>query len=580
MWGCAQTQTEAPVRRLTPQEYNHTIRDLLGYAVDEDFVLPREAGTTPDAVWPWSFPGDVEIEGFEGMTAGQTSSAYLAEQYQQSAAHFAELALVAPAFWQCDRSQEPLDAACARASVHRFAERAWRRPLTGEQLSRLEAFHQDNVDQHGLDDGTRLTVTGVLLSPHFLFRVELDGPAHDGWERAEHLSYFLWDSMPDDALFAAAAAGELDSVEGVEAQARRMVEDPRTREMVVRFHDQWLGVDDIYEQNISADAYGEYYAHIFDVVLDDPDPQSAFPEQDLEETWSSALIGMRYGLHREYQRFVEETLFDRGGTLGDLLTDNHGYVVSFVSFTNQTVDTSELYGVTDTDHTGGDVLTETLDDSNLAYELTWTPVTFPSTQRSGLFTLGSVLWTHAHPVHPAPVLRGKNLLERLFCDDQGQPPPGAEDQAPTDSVEATGTNRERLHAVTSTGGCEACHDALNAAGFAFENYDSMGRWRDTDNGETVDASGVLETGDGTLSFTDAVDLMGQLATDEQVHRCYATQWTRYALGRLETDADADALDALQQDFVTSGGDVQELLVDIATSELFLGHRRVDTGEVP
>ncbi len=170
-------------------------------------------------------------------------------------------------------------------------------------------------------------------------------------------------------------------------------------------------------------------------------------------------------------------------------------------------------------------------------------------------------------VHPAPVIRGKEILSRLACQDFGSPPQGAEASLPPDMSEAEGTNRERTEVATSPAECAGCHEAINPPGFAFEHYDAMGIWRADDNGFPVDASGQLTLWEGeSFEFSDGVDLSRQLAESSQVHDCYALRLLRYATG-IQLEADAPGTEALSEAF--RGDDrITELLVAITTSDIF------------
>lgn len=563
--GCGGTGEpfDPPLRRLTPDEYNHTIRDLFGVAPDAAWPsLDGEPFADSGAPWPWRFPQDVAIHGFEGMADGQVASTYLIEQYQAAAEHFSRFALVAPAFWTCeDRTT------CAEPSLLRFATRAWRRPLTDDETARLVGFHQARVASEGVDNGTRLAVMAILQSPQFLYRLEAPVPAGDGqgavaldaFELASRLSYLLWDSMPDPELFEAAATGQLEGRAGVDKQVRRMIADPRARAAIVRFHKQWLGIDEVFANRASMQAYAPTYLSE-SVRLEG----GGLANEEFEEVWSSFLIAAHRSMAREAELFLERTLFDGPGRLSDLLTDHHGYATQF-----NDGDTFRLYGVTAADALPQKTVSESSDDGNLEYSFTYVPVTLPADQRSGVLTLGATLAARSHPVHPAPVLRGVFVLERLACENLGQPPDDAALQAPPDSVSADATNRERLEAITAVQPCSACHDRINPLGLAFENYDSLGGWRDQDHGQPVDASGVLRlTGEAEVPFDGAVELGRALASSDRVHDCYAQQWARYAFG-TEVAATDPTLAELQFRFKNRHkGKVLELIVDIATSDAF------------
>ena len=188
-------------------------------------------------MWPWRFPSEAGSGGFEGIAEGQAPSSYQVEELHLAAMHFAAFALVSPTFFACDRwaSLPPAEQeACGWASLRRFARRTYRRPLDAEEGRRLEAFWQVNAAAGPLDEAVALTVAGLLQTPTFHFRIEPRRPGGGAgarplsrWQLASRLSYFLWDSMPDEALFAAAEAGDLDTRAGIEAQARRMLDDPK-----------------------------------------------------------------------------------------------------------------------------------------------------------------------------------------------------------------------------------------------------------------------------------------------------------------------------------------------------------------
>jgi hypothetical protein len=581
--GPDQPSAERPLRLITPAEYNNTVRDLLGYGVVEDWP-----DTTPDGEalhvrpWPWAFPDEGGIDGFEGYAAGQFASQLTVEQHAEAAAHFASMAPDAPYFSTCGSWHDVADnelADCAWASVLRFAKRAWRRPLSDDENTRLEAFHDRNVEQWGPEDGTRVTVQGILLAPAFLYLLEY-GEEGEGdvvplssWEVASRLSYFLSDSLPDPDLFSAAEAGELLTVESIGSHARRLLAGRRGRQAVVHFHRQWLELDRVYGNNASVTTYGPLYAS---ELLDSANEDIL---QEGEQFWAGFVVGTRRAMDQEAQAFVEQVVFERGGTLADLLTESRGYATEVGIFGRSAWDanTALLYGVDASDVIDGPFFVYEYEDLILPYELFMSPVQLPASQRAGILTLGATLAGRAHPVHPSIVQRGLFVLERLGCQTLGQPPADAISSAEPDSEGLDGTNRGRLEALTADVACSACHDSINAAGSAFEHYDSLAGWRDEDGGSAVDASGSFELAGETFAFDGAVDLAAQLAVSRAVQDCYARHWTRYALGRREVPDEDDALATLQQSFADGGGDVQDLLVQIATSDLF---RHRYTGEAP
>ena len=573
-----------PPLALTPTEYNNTIADLLGFPRDgerwpprpalADTLSPRRAASKgvflpppPPPAWPWRFPSEPGANGFDGIVQGQNPSSYQVEELHLAAMHFASFALLSPTFFVCDdwaASSPPDRGRCAWASIDRFAARAWRRPLDPDERDRIAAFWRANVLAGRLDEAVALTVAGILQAPAFHFRIERDDAARGDpspWELATRLSYFLWDSMPDAELFAAAAAGELSTREEVEAQARRMLEDPKARPAVVHFHNQWLGTDQVLRIAPARRAFGPLFGI-------EPELETA---RDDDVEWPTIMGPVRHSLKLETELFVEQTVFDGDGTFTALMTDHHGFLSD---------PTAPIYGegvkrLRDRPEVTRQVEFVAASIGRKA-PLTLYPAAFPRDQRAGVLTHPAILAVGAYAVQPGPILRGVHVLERIACMELGAPIQGAETALPPDSLAVESTNRERTAAATAPRTCAACHRRINPPGFAFEHYDALGAWRARDNGQPVDASGSLALPGGvTLTFADGIDFVRQLAASDRVRDCYALHWTRYALGdRIE--AAAPGLEAIQQKF-REDDSIRELLVSIAGSDLF---RTGSTADAP
>ena len=568
---------------LTPTEYNNTIADLLGFPRDAegwpprptlaDTLSPRRAASKgvflpppPPPVWPWRFPPEPGAGGFDGIVQGQNPSSYQVEELHLAAMHFAAFALLSPAFFDCADWTALASAAqerCAQASIERFAERAWRRPLNADDRERLAAFWRTNLAAGPLDEAIALTVAGILQAPAFHFRIErgaADGAGPTPWELATRLSYFLWDSMPDAELLGAAAAGELKTRAGVEAQARRMLDDPKARPAVVHFHNQWLGTDRVLRIAPARRAFGPRFGI-------PPEMETA---RDDDVKWPAIMGPLRHSLKLETELFVERTIFDGDGTFTALLTDHHGYLSDA---------TAPIYGEGVTRLTGQPEVTRQIEFVAVSIgrkePLTLYPAEFPRDQRAGVLTQPAVLAVGAYAVQPGPILRGVHILERIACLELGTPIQGAETALPPDSLAVESTNRERTAAATAPPTCAACHRRINPPGFAFEHYDALGAWRARDNGQPVDASGSLALPGGeTLTFADGIDFVHRLAASDRVRDCYALHWTRYAIGD-RIDAATPGLDAIQRGF-REDDSIGELLVSIAGSDLFRTGATADT----
>ena len=581
-----QTPSDVAPLALTPAEYNNTIADLLGFPRDgarwpprsalADALSPRRTASKgvflpppPPPVWPWRFPAEPGAEGFEGIVQGQSPSSYQVEELHLAAMHFAAFALESPTFFACadwTMLPAPQQDSCAWTSIERFARRAYRRPLRAEEQTRLAAFWATNVAAGPPAMAVAMTVAGILQAPPFHFRVEPGNraAAPNQWALATRLSYFLWDSMPDEALFEAAETGALADRAGLEREARRMLDDPKARPAIVHFHHQWLGTDQVTLVAPARRAFGPVFGL-------SPRVKDA-SNDDLE--WPAVMGPMRSSMKYETELFVEQAIFDGAGTFRALMTDNHGYMSDA---------TAPIYGAGARRIPDGATVTKPFElvvaSIGREKELTLYPAEFPRSERAGVLTLPSVLALGAYAVQPGPILRGKRVLERLACMHLGTPIQGAEAALPPDTLAVESTNRERTAAATSPATCHSCHRQINPPGFAFEHYDAIGAWRAEDNGQPVDASGTLDLGGGEeITFTDGVDFARQLAASDRVRDCYVLHWTRYALG-TQLDPGTPDLAGLQAGFRDNDA-IRTLLVSIAGSELFRTGQSRAPGDAP
>ncbi|MDC0722459.1 DUF1592 domain-containing protein [Nannocystis bainbridge] len=495
----------APLRRLTHSQYNNTVRDLF-----PGVTLPLQ-----------TIAVDPKVNGFENNADVQTPSALLIEQYQRAALEVTKAAWASPeAFLPCaaDGGGEPQQ--CGHTFLLDLGARAFRRPLTADEEAAFLGFFDQQLAETNFTVALQLTVQAVLQSPAFLYFLEFGGEpieggeavALTGHELAARLSYFLWDSMPDAQLLAAATAGDLDTVEGLAAEALRMLDDGKARGALVNFHRQWFDFDG--------------------VALINPDPA----------TYPTYTPELRTAMRAELDRFVESTLFDGPGTFASLLTS---------TATDVEATLAALYGV----------------DAPPPGE--WAPVSLDPGERSGILTRAGFLARTAHAVHPSPVKRGVFVLARLLCVPPAPPPANVNTNPPDEGEPGQPkTNRERYAKHTAQADCASCHVTIDGVGFGFENYDALGRWRDLDNGEPVDASGALIGTDVDGSFDGAIELSQKLATSTQAHDCVVSQVYRYALGRGTTAADLCSLGDLRAQFAEASGDVHALLLAVVTSDAF------------
>lgn len=503
----------SPIRRMTRFEYNNTVRDLVG-----DTTRPAD-----------TFGAEEEALGFNNNAANLVVSEQLANKYMLTAEAISERA-TAPEVMASNVGCDPVAMgaeACAQQFIASFGARAFRRPLSQSEKDALFALYQQGAAEPEAVEpfrvGVQLVMQAALQSPAFLYRVEM-GQAVPGeaayvkltdFEMASRLSYFLWGTMPDAVLFAAAEAGQLGTAEAIEQQARRMLDDPRAHDAIGEFHAQWLDYERI--GNITKDA-------------------ALFPD------YSPAIGSM---MREEMRAFVDHTVFDDGGDLATLLTAPHSYM---------TPELAAFYGLAaPAEAQPGQVV----------------KVDFEPSERGGLLTLGALLAINAHTNQTSPVHRGKLVREQLLCFQMAPPPPGVNPQAP-EPVKGE-TARERFAEHSNNDECKGCHVYMDSIGFGFESFDSIGRYRTMEDGVAIDTTGTVFDSD-VPAFSDAVDLVNKLADSQDVQQCYVKQWFRFGYGRAESKADKCTVTKLAAGFEEEGGDIKELLVGLTQTDAFLYRR--------
>ena len=529
----------APLARMSEEQYRNTIRDLFPGIELSHLYFP------------------VELEGrggFENNAALTTATPGLVEAYRSAASQVAdEIHESLDQILGCDFAAE----GCGRNWVASFAERAWRRPLTTAEQDTLLARYDDWFAQSGGDVAVQLSVSYVLQSADFIYfpRFGADAPVEGtnaipltDYELASRLSYFLWNSMPDQELLDLAAAGQLRDRQTLADQAFRMLSDWRAIDMIVSFHRQTWDFDDVGSNGIDLD----FYAPVFNAIgLNAEDDKSDF-------YYLEYMPKARF----ESDVFVAQHVLYGDGRLETLLTSNQGWTTPEVA---DLVYEAPINDAAEPFVWGGLVPGEGNDEIGIRTE-TYYPIELDPSKRAGLFTMVGFLIAKAGPQQPAPVRRGVTIIDRLLCTELH--PPG--DVPPLEEVETQEpkTNRDKYALHVASEACAGCHESIDGIGFTFENYVSMGRWRDTDNGYPVDASGQLLFTDQDGEVQNAVELMAKLGQSRTVHDCYTRQWFRYAFGRNETTADLPTLESLQEGFWDSQGNIVQLVVNIAGSYSF------------
>jgi hypothetical protein len=530
-----QARGRVTLRRLNRAEYNNTIRDLIGadwHPADE-------------------FPADDIGYGFDNIGDVLATPPILVEMYLASAETAIAAAFRSPELWArimdppanavplAFRKYKPPVRTPREDKVFRianaapdpdlirqqriydilrgFADRAFRRPATHDELTRLlgivlsaesDGESEESAIQRGLQT--------VLVSPHFLFRVELE---HEGdtpsahlpendFDLASRLSYFLWSSMPDEELFRLAAQASLRRRENLQAQVGRMLRDPRSHALAENFGGQWLQTRKLRE-------------FVPDPVL--------FPNFD--ELLKSAML--------EETRLFCVSIQDEDRSVLEFLDADY-------SFVNERL--ARHYGI-----------------PGIQGE-SFRRVTFAGTARGGVLTQASILTATSNPTRTSPVKRGKWILENILGTPPSPPPSGVEALKEGAGSGSSGTLRERMERHRTDPACASCHRRMDPLGFGLENFDAIGGWRAHDGTQPIDPSGKLP---GGSEFRGPIELRAALLSHRDAFaRCLAEKMLTYALGRGLDRADRRAVDRIVASLARNEYRYSALVMAIVESEPF------------
>ncbi len=471
-------------RRLTATEYTNAIQDVVG--------LPLLPGEEP--------PSDgAGGEGFDTVGDSLFTSTIHLETYLRVADRLIEAALpdaapedslrtevrdriliVTPT--SLDSASEIPDLDAAQLILKEFARRAWRRPVTDSEVARLMLLYE-STSQRGTTflNAIREPLKAILVSPHFLFVVETD-PEESGVQRltphqlATRLALFIWSSLPDDELLTKADSGEIYDEQILKSEIRRMLADPRSRALGENFGLQWLGLRGFAEVR--------------------PD-QAVFPQYstELAADMREEAIALVAGVFRE----------DR--PLNDLIAPDYIYVNGRLA---------EHYGLL-------------ADGVKLAADAPWQKISLTNKRRGGVTTLASILTATSYPRRTSPVLRGRWLLEELLGAAVPPPPPNVPALEESATADQNMTLRQRLELHRQKEECAACHNRMDPLGFGLESFDGIGRWRELDNSQPVDATGTLPSGE---TFNGPEELKSVLLSrSDEFHKHFVRKLLGFALGR-------------------------------------------------
>jgi Protein of unknown function (DUF1592)/Protein of unknown function (DUF1588)/Protein of unknown function (DUF1595)/Protein of unknown function (DUF1587)/Protein of unknown function (DUF1585) len=464
------------VARLTHAQYQNTVSELFG-------ITDGPAGDfAPDALNGFQFQTSVDFR-VDGR---------LGPQYREAAEGLAARVVNEPEL--SSRVLPCGDQSCAAEFISSFGRRAFRRPLEQDEAAAFLALFERGAELVGSGDafldGVQLVIEAMLQAPQFIYRTELGADvAADGtivlspYEVASRLSFFLYDSMPDQPLFDAAAAGELGTAAGVEAQVRRMLADPRATRNLVSFHEQAWRFSRYSRIAPDAAVFGDLPA-------------------DLASRMSAAS-----------SRFIQEVI-ESGGGFVELLTAPYAFADDVLA---------PLYGAS-------------------ASELT--RIDLDPSERKGYLMQVGFLASNAYSQKTDPIHRGLFVVRDLLCRTVPDPPANAaQTPFPADAPQPD-TTREEITILTGQEACAGCHSTFNPAGYAFEGFDAVGQARTQENGVDVDTSGEMALDSAALTFDSALTLVDALAVSAEARRCYAGKWLQFAHGRTLTADELGAADAL------------------------------------
>ncbi len=418
----------------------------------------------------------------------------------------------------CRPQNAPAEAPCAKQILTTLMRRAYRRPVTEQDVAALLPFYEKGRKERDFDLGIQTALERLLVSPQFLYRIERDpagampGVAHSvsDLELASRLSFFIWSSIPDDQLLDLAASGKLKQPEIFEQQVRRMVADPRSESLVNNFAAQWL--------------------YLRDVDVKKPD---LFVFREFDE-------GLRQSFEKETELFLNSILRENRNVT-ELLTANY-------TFVNERL--AKHYGIPN------------INGSEFRR------VTFPKdSPRGGLLGQGSILLLTSYSTRTSPVLRGKYVLENLLASAPPPPPPNVPSlQTEGDKGGEPPTLREAMIQHRANPACANCHARMDPIGFAMESFDAVGQWRDHDGGKPIDVSSTLADGTVVNGLAGVRDLV--LRDPERFVGAIAEKLLMYGIGRNVQYYDQPAVRKIVREAAASNDTFASLVLGVAKSAPF------------
>ncbi len=482
-----------PIRRLTELQYKNAIRDIFA----QQAVLPADF-TIPNLGAPTSgFSNDPEYNAVDLGVARRLNDSAISVPISV----VDKLSNLLPC------ASTPNDA-CAQTFIETYGRRAYRRPLEDAETATLMKAFKLGTGADAFKDGIAAVVATILEAPQFLYQSEIRKAPDDstvaqlsGYEIASRLSLLLWDSVPDDALLDAAAAGELDNADGIRGQVDRLLSDAKARSVMIRFAREWI--------------------HL-------PSPVVG---QRADKAFTEALAG---AMQRDFDDFIANSFLGENTTLESFFSSTEPYE-------NATLDT--------------------FIKTNGGYG-----------DRSGLLTHPAVLTGLAGASDTSPIRRSVFVRTKVTCESFPSPPDDAVSVESALPLPADATQRQRSAARGEDVRCAGCHNLIDPLGFGFENFDELGRFRETNkDGSALDASGEFVdpvSKDLAGTFASLPELGERLGRSPAVAECLSRQFFRFNYGRMEGEQDSCSIKGIARRFKASGLGLRDLIVSVATADEF------------
>jgi len=490
------------LRRLTRSQFRESVRSLLG----DEVVIPK-----------LSEPDTIESGLLSIGASSTTFSPRGVETLESTAYSIADQAIETGAyssFLTCTPNGT-VDEACTSSFVETFGRLAWRRPLTTTEIEEVSAVATQSAQVLGdFNQGLVFAMAAILQSPYFLFRVEL-GPTNEseaqgefgGLELASRLSYFLWNSTPDDELLSAAQSGALATRDGLFEQATRLLEHENARQGLRNYFTE------------------QFLLYKLDTNTKDP---------EIFEHYHTELGA---NAREETLQLLEYLMFDVNEDFRDSVTAQY-------SFINPRL--AALYAI----------------PAPVMEGFGYTELG-PLSHRVGLLGHASFLSLHAHPVSSSATLRGKAVRNILLCQAVPAPPVDVDTSIPEPSG-TTRTLRERVAEHLTEPGCAVCHQFTDPIGLGLENFDGIARYRATDNDAIIDASGEI---DGQ-PFTDMKGLADAIHEHPAFAPCMVKTLSHYGIGRVASQSEKSWIRTLSDRFEVHGYRMKRLILEFIMSPLF------------